>query len=64
MYADDIILIGDYEDELIKLKTLSMRTGKSKISQSRKRISISQRIYVLDFLKETEMLGCNSVENT
>ena len=65
VYVDDIILTGDYEDELIKLKTLLAKEFETKdlgslkyflgmeVARSRKGISVSQRKYVLDLLKET-----------
>ena len=74
VYVDDIILTGDYEDELIKLKTLLAKEFETKdlgslkyflgmeVARSRKGISVSQWKYVLDLLKETGMLGCKPAE--
>lgn len=60
VYVDDIILIGDYEDELIKIKTLLVKELETKdlgslkcflgmeVAWSRKGILVSRRKYVLD----------------
>ena len=69
MYVDDITLTGDYEEELINLKTILTKEFETKdlgnlkyflgmeVASSRKEIPVSQRKYVLDLFKETGMLG-------
>ncbi|MCR2847972.1 hypothetical protein KN825_15555, partial [Weizmannia coagulans] len=70
VYIDDIILTGDHHDELQKLKEFLAKEfeikdlGKLKyflgmeIARSKSEISISQRKYALDLLKETSMIEC------
>lgn len=70
VYVDDIILTGDDSMEIERLKsTLTMEfetrdLGQMKyflgmeVARSKKGISVSQRKYVTDLLKETGMLGC------
>jgi len=70
VYVDDIILTGDYKEELVRLKKLLAKEFEIKdlgylkyflgmeVERSRKDIYVSQRKYVLDLLKETRMLGC------
>ena len=67
---DDIILTGDYEEEIRTIKSFLTAEFEIKdlgnlkyflgmeIARSRKGIFVSQRKYVLDLLKETRMLGC------
>lgn len=74
VYVDDIILTGDYEEEICTIKSLLAAEFEIKdlgnlkyflgmeIARSRKGISVSQRKYVLDLLKETGMLGCKPVD--
>jgi hypothetical protein len=74
VYVDDIILTGDYREELVKLKTLLAKEFEIKdlgylryflgmeVARSKKGIYVSQRKYVLDLLKETGMLGCKPAE--
>ena len=74
VYVDDILLIGDYEEELSKLKGHLAREFEIKdlgflkyflgmeVARSHKGIFVFQRKYVLDLLKETGMLGCKPAE--
>lgn len=70
VYVDDIILTGDHEEELDRLKeklakefeikdlgTLKYFLG-MEVVRSKRGIFISQRKYILDLLTETGMLGC------
>ena len=71
---DDIILTGDYEEEIRTIKSFLTAEFEIKdlgnlkyflgmeIARSRKGISVSQRKYVLDLLKETGMLGCKPAD--
>ena len=74
MYVDDIILTGDYEEEIIKLKELLATKFEIKdlsplgyflgmeVARSNKGIVISQRKYILDLLNEIGMLGCKPID--
>ena len=74
MYVDDIILTGDYEEKLLRLKKLLDKEFEIKdlgylkyflgmeVARSKKGIFVSQRKYVMDLLKETSMLGCKPVD--
>jgi Reverse transcriptase (RNA-dependent DNA polymerase) len=70
VYVDDMIIIGDDEDEIARLK---VRLGKEfevkdlghlryflgiEVARGPKGIILSQQKHVLDLLKETGMLGC------
>jgi hypothetical protein len=70
VYVDDIIITGNYEEEIKKLKKHLAQEFEVKdlgllhyflgieVSQSTKGIHLSQRKYVLDLLSETGMSGC------
>ena len=70
MYVDDIILTGDYEEELLKIKRSLEKEFEVKdlgplryflgmeVARSKRGIFVSQRKYTLDLLKKTSMLGC------
>ena len=70
MYVDDIILNGDYEEGLLKIKRSLEKEFEVKdlgplryflgmeVAQSKRGMFVSQRKYTLDLLKETGMLGC------
>ena len=74
VYVDDIILTGDDEKEMDGLKKFLAREFEIKdlgnlkyflgmeVARSRKGISVSQRKYVLDLLKETGMMDCKPAE--
>ncbi|KAJ4703138.1 Retrovirus-related Pol polyprotein from transposon TNT 1-94 [Melia azedarach] len=74
VYVDDIILTGDHEEETLKLKEFLAKEFEIKdlgslkyflgmeVARSKKGISVSQRKYVLDLLKETRMLGCKPID--
>ncbi|RVW54645.1 Retrovirus-related Pol polyprotein from transposon RE1 [Vitis vinifera] len=76
VYVDDIILTGDYEEEICTIKSFLAAEFEIKdlgnlkyflgmeIARSRKGISVSQRKYVLDLLKEIEMLGCKPADTS
>ena len=69
VYVDDIILTRDNSEELSELKKVLAREFEVKdlgqmryflgmeVARSRKGISISQKKYTIDLLKETGMLG-------
>ncbi|KAL6335916.1 hypothetical protein AAG906_003541 [Vitis piasezkii] len=71
---DDIILIGDFAEEMSRLKRLLAKEFEIKylgnlkcllgmeVARSHKGISISQHEYVLNLLKETRMLGCKPAD--
>ena len=70
VYVDDIIFIGDNTGEVERLKKVLATEFEvndlgqmwyflgMEVAKSRKGIIISQRMYVLDLLTETVMLGC------
>ena len=74
MYVNDIILTGDYEEEISKLKGFLAKEFAIKdlsnlkyflsmeVAQSRNDIFVSQRKYVLNLLKETRMVECKSIK--
>ena len=74
VYVDDIILTGDHHKELLRLKNFLAKEFEIKdlgnlkyflgteIARSQRGISVSQRKYVVDLLKETGMIGCKPIE--
>ncbi|RVW85510.1 Retrovirus-related Pol polyprotein from transposon RE1 [Vitis vinifera] len=74
VYVDDIILSGNDMEELQNLKKYLSEEFEVKdlgnlkyflgmeVARSRKGIVVSQRKYILDFLKETCMLGCKPID--
>ena len=76
VYVDNIVLIGNYKEEIVHLKQLLSKEFEIKdlgqlryflgmeVARSSQGISISQRKYVLDLLKETGMIGYRPVETS
>lgn len=74
VYVDDIVLIGDFLEEMKRLKNFLAKEFKIKdlgtlkyflrmeVVRTKDGISASQRKYVLDLLKETGMLGCKPAD--
>ena len=74
IYVDDIVLNGNCKGEMVYLKKLLSKEFEIKdigqpryflgmeVARSSQGISISQRKYVLDLLKETGMIVCKPVE--
>lgn len=74
VYVDDIVITGDYLEEIPRVKEFLAREFEIKdlgnlkyflgmeIARSRKGIAVSQRKYVLDLLKETAMQDCKPAE--
>lgn len=74
VYVDDIIITGNSEDEIQKLKIFLGKQFEIKdlgclkyflgmeVARSKKGICINQRKYVLDLLKETGMADCKPTE--
>jgi hypothetical protein len=75
VYVDDIVLTGNDDGEIqnlrhylaneFELKDLGSRKYflGIEVARSKHGIIISQRKYILDLLKETEMLGCKATNN-
>jgi len=74
VYVDDIIITGDNVKEMNEIKQMMSKEFEVKdlgtlkyflgmeFARSKKAISVSQRNYTLDLLKETRMLGCKPSE--
>ena len=74
VFVDDIVLTGDDLDEMGRLKHYLAKEFEIKdlrnlkyflgieVVRSNDGIFVSQRLYVLDLLKETRMLGCKVVD--
>ena len=75
VYVDDIVVIGDDQEEMAQLKNHLAREFEIKdlgklryflgieVARSQKGIFISQRKYILDLLTETGMLGFKPAES-
>ena len=74
VYVDDIILTGDDEEEIQRLKCKLAQDFEIKdlgllkyflgmeFARSKKGIFVNQRKYILDLLDETGLLGCKTVD--
>lgn len=74
VYVDDIVLTGDYQEEIVRLKQFLAKEFEIKnrrflkyflgmeVGRSRKSICVSQHKYILDLLKVTGMQGCKPTE--
>lgn len=74
VYVDDIILTGDDESEMARLKRKLAAEFEIKdlgnlkyflgmeVARSRKGIIVTQRKYILDLLNETGMSGCRPID--
>ena len=70
VYVDDIVITGNDDQEIVKLKMQLAKEFEVKdlgqlryflgieVSRSAKGIYLSQRKYILDLLAETGMMGC------
>lgn len=75
MYIDDIVLIGNDEKEIQRLRKYLVNEFEKKdlgslkyflsieVARLRNKIFISKRKYFLDLLRETRILGCKAVDN-
>ena len=74
VYVDEIIITGDYSEEISNAKKLLANEFEVKdlgflkyflvveVAHSRKGIYVSQWKYILDLLKETGMIGCKPTD--
>ena len=74
VYVDDIVLTGDFEEEIPRVKGVLAKEFEIKdlgdlkyflgmeIARSKKGIAVSQRKYVLDLLKDTVMIDCKPAD--
>lgn len=74
VYVDDIVLTGNHDEEIKRLKLLLSKEFEIKdlgplryflgleVARSKQGISVSQRKYALDLLTETGMSGCRPTE--
>lgn len=74
VYVDDIVLTGNHDEEIKRLKCLLSKEFEIKdlghlryflgmeVARSKQGISVSQRKYALDLLNETGMSGCRPAE--
>ncbi|KAL8100531.1 hypothetical protein AgCh_032693 [Apium graveolens] len=74
VYVDDIVLTGNHGEEIKRLKMLLSQKFEIKdlgflkyflgmeVAQSSQGISVSQRKYTVDLLRETGKIGCKPVE--
>lgn len=73
VYVDDFIVTRDYLEKMTSIKQVLAKEFEIKdignlkyflgmeVARTKRGISVSQRKYVLDLLKETRMLGCKPV---
>ena len=74
VYVDDIVLTGDFDEEIPRIKGVLAKEFEIKdlgdlkyflgmeIARSKKGIAVSQRKYVLYLLKDTAMLDCKPTD--
>lgn len=74
VYVDDIVITGDDKKEIIRLKQFLSKEFEIKdlgsmkyflgmeIGRSRNQISVSQRKYIIDLLKNTAMVNCKPMD--
>lgn len=76
VYVDDIVIMGDDDEQVNQLKKLLAKEFEVKdlgqlkyflgmeIARTKNGISVSQRKYTLDLLQETGMLGCKAANTS
>jgi hypothetical protein len=76
VYVDDIIITGDNEGEIARLKKCLSKAFEVKdlgrlkyflgleVARSTKRIALSQRKYTLDLLSDVDTLGCRAASTS